>query len=211
MGSPRHLWSGDWQLDSATAADELARRRAQTPEPEEPTPELPPRPTLRERIVAALRSLRRGIARVFTRAGAAIRDWWRRARSGRRVGLAVLLLVLIGAGVAFGVASLLGSGGNGSQTASLGRGWLGITHMENAPAGGVVITSIAPNSPAASAGLEPGDVITQIGNQPVESVGDVNSALMGLVAGNTAQIQFDRGPASFSTLATLAVAPHGGP
>ena len=108
--------------------------------------------------------------------------------------------------MAFGVASLIGSGGNGSQTASLGHGWLGITHMENAPAGGVVITSIAPESPAASAGLEPGDVITQIGNQPVQSVGDLNSALNGLVAGNSVQIQFQRGPADFSTLATLAVA-----
>ena len=211
MGSPRHLWSGDWQLDSATTAEELARRRAQTPEPEEPTPELPPRPTLRQRIVSALRALRRSIAHVFTRARAAVSDWWHRARGGRRVALAVLVLVLIGAGVAFGVASLIGSGGNGSQTASLGHGWLGITHMENAPAGGVVITSIAPKSPAASAGLEPGDVITQIGNQPVQSVGDLNSALNGLVAGNSVQIQFQRGTADFSTLATLAVAPHGGP
>jgi membrane-associated protease RseP (regulator of RpoE activity) len=205
MSSPRHLWSGDWQLDSATAAEELARRRAQSPEPEEPTPELPPRPSLRARIVAALRAF-----------WAQMRAFWARLRAvgkGRRLrtALAVVVVLLLGAGVAFGVTSLIESGGNGTQTASLGHGWLGVTHMENAPAGGVVITSIAPGSPAASAGLEPGDVITQVGNQPVQSVGDVNSALNGLVAGNTVQIQFDRGPATFSTLATLAVQPHGGP
>jgi PDZ domain len=207
MSSPRHLWSGDWQLDSAAAADELARRRAQTPEPEDPTPELPPRPSLRERIVAALRSLRRSFRYLLTRARAA----WQRGRGRRRFALGVLLVVLVVAGVAFAAVSLIGSAGNGSQTASVGRGWLGITHMENAPSGGVVITAIAQGSPAASSGLEPGDVITQIGNQPVQSVGDVNAALAGLVAGNSVQIQFNRGPAAFSTLATLANQPHGGP
>ena len=164
MSSPRHLWSGDWQLDSATAADELAKRRAQSPEPEEPAPSAPPpRPAL------------------------------------------------VGAGVAVAVTSLVGSG-KGSQTASLGNGWLGITHMNSlSSGGGVVITSIAAGSPAATAGLEPGDVITQVGNQPVQSVGDVNAALNGLVAGNTVQVQFNRGTATFSTLATLATRPHSGP
>jgi hypothetical protein len=212
MSSPRHLWSGDWQLDSATAADELAKRRAQSPEPEEPAPSAPPpRPSLRERIIAALRDLRRWLAHLITRARTAIRNAWRRARGGRRVALAVLLVALVGAGVAVAVTSLVGSG-NGSRTASLGNGWLGITHMNSlSSGGGVVITSIAAGSPAATAGLEPGDVITQVGNQPVQSVGDVNAALNGLVAGNTVQIQFSRGTATFSTLATLATQPHSGP
>jgi hypothetical protein len=211
MGSPRHLWSGDWQLDSAAAAEELAKRRAQSPEPEEPAPAAPSRPTLRERIVAALRDLRRGVAHLITRVRAAIRNAWRRARGGRRVVVAVLLVALVVAGVAVAVASLVGSD-DGSKTASVGHGWLGITHMNSlSSGGGVVITSIAAGSPAATAGLEPGDVITQIGNQPVQSVGDVNGALNGLVAGNTVQIQFSRGPATFSTLATLATAPHSGP
>jgi PDZ domain len=211
MGSPRHLWSGDWQLDSAAAAEELAKRRAQSPEPEEPAPPAPARPSLRARIVAALRDLRRGLAHLITRARTAIGNAWRRARGGRRIAVAILLVALVGVGVAFAVASLVGSG-NGSQTASLGQGWLGITHMNSVPSGsGVVITSIASGSPAATAGLEPGDVITQIGNQPVQSVGDVNAALNGLVAGNTVQIQFNRGPATFSTLATLAMQPHSGP
>ena len=211
MGSPRHLWSGDWQLDSAAAAEELAKRRARAPEPEEPAPSPPSRPSLRERIVAALRALRRGLAHLITRARTAIRNAWRRARGGRRVAVAVLLLALVVAGVAVAVASLVGSD-NGSKTASVGHGWLGITHMNSlSSGGGVVITSIAAGSPAATAGLEPGDVITQIGNQPVQSVGDVNAALNGLVAGNTVQIQFSRGPATFSTLATLATAPHSGP
>jgi S1-C subfamily serine protease len=83
--------------------------------------------------------------------------------------------------------------------------------MEDAPSGGVLITAVAPGSPAASAGLEPGDVITGMGNQQVNRVADVNAALNGLVAGNSVQIQFGRGPAAYSTLATLAVQPHGGP
>jgi S1-C subfamily serine protease len=206
MGSPRHLWSGDWQLDSAAAAEELAKRRAQSPEPEEPAPPAPSRPSLRERIVAALRRARRNLADLISRARAA----WARGRRGRRFALGALLVVLIGAGLVFAAVSLIESGGNGSQTASLGRGWIGITHLENAPSG-VVITGIAPGSPAASAGLEPGDVITGIGNQQVHTVADVNAALNGLVPGNTVQIQFGRGPSSFSTLATLTTHPHGGP
>jgi S1-C subfamily serine protease len=206
MGSPRHLWSGDWQLDSAASAEELARRRAQEPEPEEPAPSEPPRPSLRERIAAALRRAQRNLADLISRARAA----WAGGRRGRRFALGALLVVLIGAGLVFAAVSLIDSGGNGSQTASVGRGWIGITHMENAPSGGVVITGIASGSPAASAGLEPGDVITAIGNQQVHTVADVNAALNGLVPGNSVQIQFGRGPSSFSTLATLTTQPHGG-
>lgn len=38
---------------------------------------------------------------------------------------------------------------------------------------GVVVTGLAPDSPAAAAGVEPGDVILEINRQPVRSVADV--------------------------------------
>jgi len=42
---------------------------------------------------------------------------------------------------------------------------------------GVVVTDIDPNSPAAEAGINRGDVILEINRKPVNSVGDVKSAL----------------------------------
>jgi len=42
---------------------------------------------------------------------------------------------------------------------------------------GALVVGIAPDSPAAEAGLRPGDVITQIGNEPVASAADAQRAL----------------------------------
>jgi serine protease Do len=42
---------------------------------------------------------------------------------------------------------------------------------------GMVVTSVEPISPAADAGLQPGDVITQVNRQPVSSVAELKSAL----------------------------------
>ncbi|WP_299440131.1 DegQ family serine endoprotease [uncultured Rhodospira sp.] len=44
-------------------------------------------------------------------------------------------------------------------------------------AGGVVITSVGPDSDAARKGLEPGHVIVEVNQTPVSSVGDVQTAL----------------------------------
>ncbi len=215
MSSPRHLWSGDWQLDSAAVAEELARRRAQSEEPAGPGPgpEPPPprsRPSAIERILAWLREARRTLASLIAHARAAIRT--ARGRLGGRgrrlaVVLALLVVALLSAGVAFGVTSLLVGSGHGSQTASADHVWLGVGLTNSPYSGGVMITTVAPGSPAAAAGLQSGDLITQINNQPIQAAGDVNAALAGLRAGNQIQIQFDRGQVSYSTLVTLAARP----
>jgi serine protease Do len=44
---------------------------------------------------------------------------------------------------------------------------------------GAVITEVRPDSPAASAGLQPGDVITGVGNQRVTSPDDAVKAIRG--------------------------------
>jgi hypothetical protein len=38
MRSPRHLWSGDWRIDAATVAEELAKHRVANEEPAERRP-----------------------------------------------------------------------------------------------------------------------------------------------------------------------------
>ena len=47
-------------------------------------------------------------------------------------------------------------------------GWIGVNTRDDG-AGNVVIAKIAPNSPAAQAGLQPGDIISQLNGVPVNS------------------------------------------
>jgi serine protease Do len=44
---------------------------------------------------------------------------------------------------------------------------------------GAVVSAVAPGSPAAEKGIRPGDVITRVNQQEVNSVGDVVTALNG--------------------------------
>ncbi len=43
--------------------------------------------------------------------------------------------------------------------------------------GGVVITDLDDDSPAAAVGLQPGDVVVQVNHRPVNTVAEFNSAV----------------------------------
>jgi S1-C subfamily serine protease len=76
---------------------------------------------------------------------------------------------------------------------------------------GTLVAHVAPGSPAAKAGLEPGDLITAIDNEPIGAVDDVNAALDRLHSGQTIELSFTRGPASFTVPVKLAARPSGHP
>lgn len=117
------------------------------------------------------------------------------------------LVALLSAGVAYAaVALLLGSGGQSPAIASGAPAWLGVD-MGSFAGAGAVIVDVVPGSPAAVAGLEPGDVITQVANRPVWAATDVESALAGMRAGERVEIQYDRGPMTYAAQATLAARP----
>jgi S1-C subfamily serine protease len=130
------------------------------------------------------------------------------------------LAVLLSAGAAYAaVSSLLNSGGGSSSgtsnapvTSSPARttapAWLGVDTMN---AGGAMVMDVIPASPADAAGLQPGDVITQIANRPVQVPSDLESALAGMHAGQQIEIQYERGPISSTTQATLRARPANGP
>jgi hypothetical protein len=201
MTSPRHLWSGDWEHDSTAARDELEQRRAQTDEPVAIPPKAPSpraRPSTAARILAALRQQ--------AAAGRARWGW------DLQISVLIALAIVLTAAAAYGITAIVvdSSSGQGSAVAAnRAHEWLGID-VVGSPSG-IMVTKVAPGSPAARAGLQPGDLVNQINNRPVGTVDGVSAALGGLQPGDTIPIQFSRGLISFTATATLATRRSGGP
>ncbi|MEV6974747.1 trypsin-like peptidase domain-containing protein [Kitasatospora sp. NPDC093806] len=77
-----------------------------------------------------------------------------------------------------------------------GRAALGITartyfDQSFRPAGAAVV-AVSPGGPAASAGLQPGDVITRIGDTAVDSLNSLTTALASLAPGSKATVGYTR-------------------
>jgi membrane-associated protease RseP (regulator of RpoE activity) len=207
MSSPRHLWSGDWELDSTAARAELDRRRAQSDEPvgtPPETPSPPARPSVAARVLAALRALRPADTR--ERAAAARERWgWE-----LKVSALIALGILLTAAAAYGLTAIVVASDNQNAAAvNRAHSWLGID-VAGSPSG-ILITNVVPRSPAQSAGLRPGDRITAINTQPVGTVDGVSAALRALQPGDIVAVQFSRGLVSYTTQATLSSRSSSGP
>ena len=90
-----------------------------------------------------------------------------------------------------------------------GPAWLGVDTANFPLSSGAMIINVTPSSPADVAGLEPGDVITAIGNRPVQSASYLGSALAGLHAGQRVAVTYQQGPSSYTTEVTLQAHPPG--
>lgn len=222
-----------------TAAEELARRRAE-PKPldDAPAPE-PSHAGIRERLSAGLArflaAIKRhlialpryiaALARRVVAAGARCLAWVRAHREQVRVGLLAALITVCTAGVAYAALSLINdSSSNQVSIVSGTQGWLGVemasttlggngfpTSGASGGARGVVVTDVVPGSPAATAGLDPGDVLTQIDGEQVTTPGEVQAALAGLPVGEQVQLQYLQGSIVYMTQATLSKRPAGAP
>jgi S1-C subfamily serine protease len=132
---------------------------------------------------------------------------WRRA-------LPVALAILVVAGGALALTSLLGSPSSASSTGTAGASlntqetvtWLGM-QLQTEPPGLAVIDTVQQGSRGDQAGLEPGDAITAINNQAINGVGDIRGALRGLKNGDRVAIQVSYGSSNFQVEATLAAPP----
>ena len=216
MSAPRHLWSDDWRRESAAAAEELARRRALARAGEPAVPAAPAKPAEPERPAA--------VPPAEPERPAAVPPI-RIARLRAHPALTAFFVTLLSAIAAFAFVSLLdGTSDSQSPASTASQGWLGVAmapftstvsgtlNSAGIPGvSGVVITSVSAHSPAATAGLEPGDVLAEVNNQPVSSPADVEGALAGLRAGDRVQIQYQRGAMSYATQVTLATRPAGSP
>ena len=61
---------------------------------------------------------------------------------------------------------------------------------------GAIISDVTPDSPAAEAGLEPGDVVAEVNKQPVGSAADYHKAVKGLKKGESALLRVKHGQAT---------------
>lgn len=73
---------------------------------------------------------------------------------------------------------------------------------------GVVINNIAPQGPAAVAGLKLGDVITRIGNQEINNMLDLRSELYNHKVGDQISVTYSRNGSTYSTTITLEKHPQ---
>ena len=73
--------------------------------------------------------------------------------------------------------------------------------------GAVSITSIMPGSGAANAGLQPGDIIVQLGDQIIENNGALTKVLRQVKPGTTVKVVYYRGSTRSETQVTLTERP----
>ncbi len=208
MPSPKHLWSGDWQDESAAAA---ARRR-----PAEPAPDaLPPEP---ESTSNGWRNWRLSAAAglgLLLIAGVAVALLI--PGSSRRASGATVPFAQAAPGTGGGVFSppstspaAPGSGPGtlpgSSQTGGASSGaWLGVD--VSGTASGVVIEGIIAGGPADAAALRPGDQLLAIGDRPIHSLSDLSAVVAGLAPGQTVTMHLRRGGATISRALTVGTNP----
>ncbi|GAB3184355.1 S1C family serine protease [Hydrogenophaga aquatica] len=85
---------------------------------------------------------------------------------------------------------------------SVTRGWIGVEPQDLTPelaqyfgtnnAEGVIITGVLQNGPAASAGMQPGDVISSVAGAPVRDVAQLLSKVASLTPGQAVDIDVQR-------------------
>jgi serine protease Do len=98
------------------------------------------------------------------------------------------------------------------------RNWTGLrlTQADSSATQAAVVAEVVEKSPAAKAGLKPGDVITQVGATKAERPLDVHRALLDLSAGEQVEIAARRGDENLKVTLALAkpvagVSSAGGP
>ena len=71
------------------------------------------------------------------------------------------------------------------------------------PTQGVIVIATTPSSPAAAAGIEPGDVLHAIGPEPVRASGDLARIMAEITPGSTVSLALDRGGKRFTAKVQL--------
>jgi serine protease Do len=95
------------------------------------------------------------------------------------------------------------------------RPWLGIreaipraTNPRDALDAGVTVAAVAPGSPAARAGIEPGDRLLRAGNRPLRNPFDWQAVVLDLRVGDTVSLAVRRGSRDLTVPLTVADLPE---
>lgn len=121
---------------------------------------------------------------------------------------AALLGLALAVSPGWGQSPKAAPGNNPAKRAFLGA-FIGATD-ENAPQQGAVVGQVTPNSPAAKAGLQNGDVITGVNGQEMKSPNQFRSAITKAGAGKEVRLEVLRGKEKKDLDAKLGEAPVDG-
>lgn len=219
MTGPKHLWSGDWERDSAEPAAPLPPARPTGPHGPPAAQTAPPADRPRPHT-----SLRRSAPLAI-----------------------VLAATVLAAGAVIAVATSNGNGTpprkpapqqttpnafavppsmttpqtipsvapptttNTGPTGPTRRvAWLGM-EIVNAPGGGAVIETVKLGSEGDQVGLNPGDLITSLNGHQITDPSQIRSAIAGLRSGAETMISVDRGSSEYATTIFLGAPPKAEP
>jgi S1-C subfamily serine protease len=91
---------------------------------------------------------------------------------------------------------------------SVSHAYLGVASADaTSTANGATLGSVAPGGPAASAGLQAGDVVTRIGTAAIHGANDLVAAIAGHAPGDKVPLTVQRGSRTLSVTVTLGTQP----
>jgi serine protease Do len=96
------------------------------------------------------------------------------------------------------------------QGRTLEAGLIGVAPDPRPRDDGVLVRAVAPNSPAAKAGLKPGDLVEKVNGEPVTSLSDIKVALNRDFAGDTITVTWRREDQPRNAELTLETGPFKG-
>ena len=86
-------------------------------------------------------------------------------------------------------------------------GYLGLVADDALPGGGIRVTAVYEASPAAAAGIQPGDLIVSIGGVGIRNLDEMGRVLSSFSAGVTTDVELRRGVRKSTTRVTLGRKP----
>lgn len=202
MSGPKHLWSGDWEDESARAAALHPPALPEPPEPEplEPEPELTDAenrtPTIRYAGVILALVLVVAVVLAATLGGG--------SKKPHHTGTSTVGTTQTGTGPNGG-APIQSNPVISPPSILPTANWLGMQIVSSSS--GVVVSNVQISSPGDNAGFEPGDQVDGINGKEISSVSQIRTVTADLPLGSDLSIQIERGSTQLTLVLTMRKRP----